>query len=127
VRIDIHVGEIRVAAPTQAERVRMLPFSSNLPVGLASAAASRVGAATADFTDVNIDAHENEIGRRLGWAERRVDLPAGGTRRCCRRRGCRPIDLRLHQRLGPRFRRGRTVYSKPGGAAGSASGWPICR
>jgi predicted Zn-dependent protease len=36
-----------------------------------------VGAATRDFTDVDPLALDAELERRLGWAERRVDLPAG--------------------------------------------------
>jgi predicted Zn-dependent protease len=36
-----------------------------------------VGGATRDFTDVNVQAMEEELTRRLSWAERRVDLPAG--------------------------------------------------
>ena len=38
---------------------------------------SWVGQATRDFTDVDITAVDGELARRLGWAERRVDLPAG--------------------------------------------------
>ena len=36
-----------------------------------------VGGATRDFADVDAHAMEAELVRRLGWAERRVDLPAG--------------------------------------------------
>ncbi len=36
-----------------------------------------VGGATRDFTDVSPHAMEAELARRLSWAERRVDLPAG--------------------------------------------------
>ena len=36
-----------------------------------------VGGATRDFKDVDVAAVEAELVRRLGWAERRVDLPAG--------------------------------------------------
>jgi predicted Zn-dependent protease len=36
-----------------------------------------VGAATRDFTDVDPLALDDELARRLAWAERRVDLPAG--------------------------------------------------
>jgi predicted Zn-dependent protease len=36
-----------------------------------------VGGATRDFTDVDVPGLEAELARRLGWASRRVDLPAG--------------------------------------------------
>jgi predicted Zn-dependent protease len=36
-----------------------------------------VGAATRDFTDVDALAMEQTLATRLGWGERRVDLPAG--------------------------------------------------
>jgi predicted Zn-dependent protease len=36
-----------------------------------------VGAATRDFSDVDPLALDDELARRLAWAERRVDLPAG--------------------------------------------------
>ena len=36
-----------------------------------------VGGATRDFTDVDAHAMDDELVRRLGWAERRVDLDAG--------------------------------------------------
>ncbi|HEX6151691.1 metallopeptidase TldD-related protein [Nocardioides sp.] len=36
-----------------------------------------VGGATRDFTDVDALAMQSEVGQRLAWAERRVDLPAG--------------------------------------------------
>ncbi len=36
-----------------------------------------VGAQSNDFTDVDIAAMHDELVRRLGWGERRIDLPAG--------------------------------------------------
>ncbi|KAA1429397.1 metallopeptidase TldD-related protein [Nocardioides antri] len=36
-----------------------------------------VAAATNDFSDIDPLAYDEELARRLGWAERRVDLPAG--------------------------------------------------
>jgi predicted Zn-dependent protease len=36
-----------------------------------------VGGATRDFTDVDANAMDAELVQRLGWASRRVDLPAG--------------------------------------------------
>jgi len=77
-----------------------------------------VGAATADFTDVNIDAHENEIGRRLGWAERRVDLPAGRYETLLPPTAV--ADLLIFAYISASARdsdEGRTVYSKPGGGS----------
>jgi predicted Zn-dependent protease len=45
------------------------------PTDLSSSA--WVGGATRDFTDVDATAMDAELVRRLGWAERRVDLEAG--------------------------------------------------
>jgi predicted Zn-dependent protease len=45
------------------------------PADLSSSA--WVGGATRDFTDVDPLAFDAELTRRLGWARRRVDLPAG--------------------------------------------------
>jgi predicted Zn-dependent protease len=36
-----------------------------------------VGAQSNDFTDVDVPAMHDELERRLGWGEKRVDLPAG--------------------------------------------------
>ncbi len=36
-----------------------------------------VGAQSNDFTDVDIAAMHDEVERRLGWGQRRIDLPAG--------------------------------------------------
>jgi predicted Zn-dependent protease len=41
------------------------------------AASAWVGGATRDFTDVDPLAMDQDLARRLAWAERRVDLPAG--------------------------------------------------
>jgi predicted Zn-dependent protease len=35
------------------------------------------GAYTTDFRDIDMAAVADDLGRRLGWAERRIDLPAG--------------------------------------------------
>lgn len=36
-----------------------------------------LGAATTDFSDIDPLALDDELARRLGWAQRRIDLPAG--------------------------------------------------
>jgi predicted Zn-dependent protease len=40
-------------------------------------ASAWVGGQTRDFTDVDVSAMDAELARRLRWAERKVDLPAG--------------------------------------------------
>ena len=45
------------------------------PVDLSTSA--WVGGATRDFTDVDVPTMDAELNRRLGWADRRVDLEAG--------------------------------------------------
>ncbi|WP_372347961.1 hypothetical protein [Streptomyces sp. KL116D] len=37
------------------------------------------------LTDVDPAAMDAELATRLGWAERRIELPAGRYERCCRR------------------------------------------
>ena len=39
-----------------------------------------VGAASRDFTDVDVTALTAQLATRLGWAERRIDLPPGPLR-----------------------------------------------
>ncbi|MBF6331417.1 metallopeptidase TldD-related protein [Nocardia transvalensis] len=41
------------------------------------AASAWVGAGTVDFTDIDVPSLLAELGRRLDWCKRRVDLPAG--------------------------------------------------
>ena len=74
------------------------------------------GAGTRDFTDVDVAGLEAGLARQLGWAARRVELPAGATRRCCRRRPSPTCSSTCTGRAGAKDAvDGRTVFSRPGG------------
>jgi predicted Zn-dependent protease len=74
------------------------------------------GAATPDFTDIDVAAHSAELDRRLRWAERRVDLPAGRYETLLPPSAV--ADLLIYMYITTAARdsdEGRTVFSKPGG------------
>ncbi|AEW93383.1 MULTISPECIES: metallopeptidase TldD-related protein [Streptomycetaceae] len=74
------------------------------------------GAATRDFTDVDPLALDGELARRLGWAERRIELPAGRYETLLPPSAV--ADLLIYQYWQSTAREaaeGRTVFSAPGG------------
>lgn len=74
------------------------------------------GAATRDFTDVDPLALEADLARRLAWASRRVELPAGRYETLLPPTAV--ADLMIYQLWSSSARdaaEGRTVFSKPGG------------
>ncbi|MEV7191949.1 metallopeptidase TldD-related protein [Streptomyces sp. NPDC093510] len=75
------------------------------------------GRATRDFKDVDPGALDAELAQRLGWAERRIDLPAGRYETLLPPTAV--ADLLIYQIWSSSARdaaEGRTVFSKPGGA-----------
>ncbi|NBE52346.1 metallopeptidase TldD-related protein [Streptomyces boluensis] len=74
------------------------------------------GRATRDFTDVDPAALDAELATRLGWAERRVELPAGRYETLLPPSAV--ADLLIYQYWSSGARdavEGRTVFSTPGG------------
>lgn len=74
------------------------------------------GRATRDFKDVDPGALDAELAVRLGWAERRVELPAGRYETLLPPTAV--ADLLIYQMWSQSARdaaEGRTVFSKPGG------------
>ncbi|MBO3678423.1 metallopeptidase TldD-related protein [Streptomyces sp. NEAU-YJ-81] len=74
------------------------------------------GRATRDFTDVDPAAIDAELARRLAWAERKVELPAGRYETLLPPSAV--ADLLIDQLWSSSARdaaEGRTVFSKPGG------------
>ncbi|MEV0980987.1 metallopeptidase TldD-related protein [Streptomyces sp. NPDC049915] len=74
------------------------------------------GRATRDFKDVDPAALDAELAVRLGWAERRVELPAGRYETLLPPTAV--ADLLIYQRWSASARdaaEGRTVFSTPGG------------
>ncbi|MFE9094879.1 metallopeptidase TldD-related protein [Streptomyces sp. NPDC007264] len=74
------------------------------------------GRSTRDFKDVDPAALDAELARRLAWARRRVDLPAGRYETLLPPTAV--ADLLIYQMWSAAARdaaEGRTVFSKPGG------------
>ncbi|MEU7021454.1 metallopeptidase TldD-related protein [Streptomyces sp. NPDC046203] len=74
------------------------------------------GRATRDFTDVDPAALDAELATRLGWAERRIELPAGRYETLLPPTAV--ADLLIYQLWSSTARdaaEGRTVFSRPGG------------
>ncbi|GGZ29341.1 TldD/PmbA family protein [Streptomyces nitrosporeus] len=74
------------------------------------------GRATRDFTDVDPAALDAELAVRLGWAERRTELPAGRYETLLPPTAV--ADLLIYQYWSASARdaaEGRTVFSRPGG------------
>ncbi len=73
-------------------------------------------AATRDFSDVDVVAIEADLARRLGWAARRVDLPAGRYETVLPPSAVADLMIYLYWSAGARdAAEGRTVFSRPGG------------
>ncbi|MCB5168098.1 TldD/PmbA family protein [Streptomyces bambusae] len=74
------------------------------------------GRSTRDFKDVDPGALDAELAKRLGWAERRIELPAGRYETLLPPTAV--ADLLIYQMWSAAARdaaEGRTVFSKPGG------------
>ena len=77
---------------------------------------SWAGIPTADFTDIDIIAAGQDLARRLDWAERKIDLPAGRYETILPPTSV--ADLMIYAFWSSSLRDakdGRSVYSKPGG------------
>jgi predicted Zn-dependent protease len=76
-----------------------------------------VGQGSPDFADVEVDALDRELGRRLDWADRSVELPAGRYETLLPPSAVGDLFLYLYAASsGARAAdEGRTVFSKPGG------------
>lgn len=75
-----------------------------------------VGQAADDFADVDVQNLDTELGRRLGWAARRVDLPAGRYETLLPPAAVADLLVYMHFVASGRDAfEGRTVFSVPGG------------
>ncbi|MER5867918.1 metallopeptidase TldD-related protein [Kitasatospora sp. NPDC002040] len=80
------------------------------------AASAWVGAATRDFTDVDVTAMHTEATKRLGWGAKRIDLPAGKYETLLPPTAVADLMIYLSWSAGGRdATEGRTVFSKPNG------------
>jgi predicted Zn-dependent protease len=74
------------------------------------------GAATRDFTDVDVAALDASLAERLAWQERRVELPAGRYETLLPPTAVADMLTYMYWSAGARdAAEGRTVFSKPGG------------
>ena len=74
------------------------------------------GRATHDFTDLDVRAMAADLGRRLDWARRQVDLPAGRYETMLAPGAMADLFVYLYWSAGAKDALdGRTVFSKPGG------------
>jgi predicted Zn-dependent protease len=74
------------------------------------------GAGTRDFTDVDVAGLESSLARQLGWAARRLDLPAGRYETLLPPTAVADLLVYLYWSSGAKDTvDGRTVFSKPGG------------
>ncbi|HEX4976348.1 MAG TPA: metallopeptidase TldD-related protein [Nocardioides sp.] len=75
-----------------------------------------VGGATRDFTDVDVPSMEAELARRLGWAERRVDLDAGRYDTVLPPTAVADLMIYAYWNAGARVaHEGQSVFSRRGG------------
>ena len=74
------------------------------------------GQATRDFTDIDVGALDRDLARRLDWAQRRVELPAGHYEALVPPTAMADLLIYLYWSAGAKDAvDGRTVFSKPGG------------
>jgi predicted Zn-dependent protease len=74
------------------------------------------GQGTRDFTDVDVSVLHADLSRRLDWATRRVDLPAGRYQTLLPPAAAADLLIYLYWSAGAKDALdGRTVFSKPGG------------
>ncbi|HTU76299.1 MAG TPA: metallopeptidase TldD-related protein [Trebonia sp.] len=74
------------------------------------------GAATRDFTDVDVAALEAGLAERLSWQSRRVDLPAGRYEVLLPPTAVADLMINFYWEAGARgAAEGRTVFAAPGG------------
>ena len=75
-----------------------------------------VGQGTRDFTDIDVDALDADLERRLAWARRQVELPAGRYETLIPPTAMADLFIYLYWSAGAKDALdGRTVFSKPGG------------
>jgi predicted Zn-dependent protease len=80
------------------------------------ASSAWAGMSTEDFRDVDVPGLTAALSRRLGWAERRVDLPAGRYETILPPSAVSDLMTYMYWMSGARDAHdGRTVFSRPGG------------
>jgi predicted Zn-dependent protease len=84
--------------------------------GKSSDGSSWVGQHTRDWSDVTVDALDEQVRRRLGWGARQIDLPAGRYETLLPPSAVADLMAYAYWTASGRSAaEGRTVYSRPGG------------
>jgi predicted Zn-dependent protease len=84
------------------------------------------GAATRDFTDIDVAGMDAGLAERLSWQARRVELPAGRYETLLPPTAVADLMINLYWTAGARDAgEGRTVFSLPGGSLGRGTGTRI--
>jgi predicted Zn-dependent protease len=94
-----------------------------------SGASSWAGAGASHLEELSLEALHGEVQRRLGWAERRVELPAGRYPTVLPADAVADLLCMLGEALGGRDAEdGRSVFSRPGGGTrvgDRLASWPV--
>jgi predicted Zn-dependent protease len=114
-----HTVTSTFAGTSSGLRLRHDQPAGKLELNAKSADLSRsawAGQGTRDFTDVDVGALDADLTRRLGWAQRRVDLPAGRYETLLPPTAMADLLVYLYWSAGAKDALdGRTVFSKAGG------------
>jgi predicted Zn-dependent protease len=101
---------VRVRHDQPAGRLELNAKSADL------ARSAWAGAATRDFTDVDVTALDLDLAERLSWQERRVELPAGRYETLLPPSAVSDMLIYMYWSAGAREAgEGRTVFSRSGG------------
>jgi predicted Zn-dependent protease len=115
-----HAVESHYVGSSTGVRLRHVQPTGRIDINGKSPDYSRsawVGQGSPDFADVHVEALDRELGRRLAWSDRSVELPAGRYETLLPPSAVGDLFLFLYAiASGARAAdEGRTVYSKPGG------------
>lgn len=114
-----HSVETRYVGSSTGLRLRHVQPTGKIDVNGKSrdyARSAWVGRTTPDFTDVDVEALDAELARRLEWAARRIDLPAGRYETLLPPTAVADLLFYLYISAGARgAEEGRTVFSQQGG------------
>jgi predicted Zn-dependent protease len=114
-----HSLETRYVGSSTGLRLRHVQPTGRIDVNGKSpdyARSAWVGRSTRDFTDIDVEALDGELARRLDWAARTVELPAGRYETLLPPSAVSDLFFYLYVTAGDRAAaEGRTVFSKQGG------------
>ncbi|MGV0835247.1 metallopeptidase TldD-related protein [Mycolicibacterium thermoresistibile] len=112
-----HIVETTFLATSNGLRRRYTQPTGSVEInGKRDGASAWVGVNAPDFTDVPVDSMLEELSTRLGWAQRRLDLPAGRYETILPPSTVADMMIYLNWHMDGRgAQEGRTALSAPGG------------